>query len=356
MRAQEIMEHKLAKKKEQEEAWREEDERMKSEIEEQRNLEGQECVEMGMELEFDFAALPADFADEFRTQLAEALGISKDDLVVDGIERATGISVPPSVTTKADNPFEVRRPASPPAPPWPPQAPPAGLLLARERHRLPSSSLSAAGRVQGWTREERVHVNADHNVDDTCKVDVLYHPPEYYVRTTPLIGMLDVAKMHKDGESSQVSSMSVAEFADAFWFERWSKFDRRERERRAFARKVLFFSQQKQAARIQAMFRGRAQRKQAGLQTDYGRCMRQLRESTGGRSFSQMVSTLMNFSTHTPSRGETMEEYCRTTVANSRLKWARENSPPGPYELCVAPAPDGYKYPGGKAKPLIWPV
>ena len=88
----------------------------------------------------------------------------------------------------------------------------------------------------------------------------MYHPPVHYVTTIPLVGMLDVQKMHSEGEMTQVSAMSAAEFVDAFWFGRWEKFDENEKENRRQVRMVEFFLQNEYAGRIQAFVRGQRDR------------------------------------------------------------------------------------------------
>ena len=72
-----------------------------------------------------------------------------------------------------------------------------------------------------------------------------------------------------------------------------------------------------------------------------------------------MCGTLRNFSAHTPTRGETPEEYYMLTVGNARLKWAINNMPlvenehGGTYQTIEGDPPAGFKYPGGKPKPTV---
>lgn len=70
---------------------------------------------------------------------------------------------------------------------------------------------------------------------------------------------------------------------------------------------------------------------------------------------------MRNFSTHTPTRGETKEEYYMLTVGNARLKWAEDPKNQQTvlekfdcrYECVKDPVPARYKFAGGMPKPTV---
>ena len=115
--------------------------------------------------------------------------------------------------------------------------------------------------------------------------------------------------------------------------------------------------QKRKADAVEKPASGNNDRSRSGA--DFCRCMSRLRATDGHASVAQMVSTLANFSTHKPTRGETPDEYYRTTVANARLKWALGNMPlvenvfGGSYATVEGDPPPGFKYPGGRPKPSV---
>eukprot|EP01052_Picozoa_sp_SAG31_P029820 SAG31_NODE_3001_length_4799_cov_3.189362_2_plen_1003_part_00 len=218
-RSQEGLDLKLAKKAQLEQAWAEEDERRKREKMERSAAEAGESMNVQMQLDIDFNSLPVSFKDDFRQQLAEALGINKNDLLIGDIEPVVPIPREPVRKMQEDNPFE------------------------------------------GWRREE-VHYFTD---AADGRIDVFYHTPPSFPNTEPLVGMLDVQKMHVEGEMVQVSSMSTAEFVDAFWFDRWEKFTEQEKADRRQIRMVEFYIQNEYAGKIQAFVRGQRDRARVAL-------------------------------------------------------------------------------------------